>query len=66
MTRLEALEKEVENLTADELASFRRWFIEHDWQTWDAQLENDIATGKLDDLAAEALAEYRRGETREI
>ena len=66
MTRLEALEKEVQNLTSDELATFRRWFIEHDWQAWDAQLERDVAAGKLDDLAAEALAEHRRGETREI
>jgi hypothetical protein len=66
MTHLEAVEKEVENLTADELASFRRWFIEHDWQVWDTELERDVAAGKLDDVAAEALAEYRRGETREI
>ena len=66
MTRVEALEKEVENLTPEELTSFRRWFVEHDWQTWDAQLERDVAAGKLDDLAAEALAEHRRGETREI
>lgn len=66
MTRVESLEKEVEKLTRDELAAFRDWFVEHDWQAWDRQLEEDVAAGKLDKLAAEALAEFERGETREL
>jgi hypothetical protein len=66
MTKVEAIEHEVEGLSADELAAFRRWFLEHDWRVWDAQLERDVAAGKLDALAAEALAEYERGETNEI
>lgn len=66
MTRLEALEREVEKLTAEELAAFRGWFLEHDWEVWDRQLERDVAEGKLDKLAAEALAEFHRGETTEI
>ena len=66
MTKLEALEREVEKLNQDELAAFRDWFVEYDWQVWDRQLERDVAAGKLDQLAAEALAEFERGETREI
>ncbi|MGZ5432252.1 MAG: hypothetical protein ACXW5U_02710 [Thermoanaerobaculia bacterium] len=66
MTKVESLEKEVEKLTPEELAAFRAWFIEHDWQAWDRQLEEDVAAGKLDKLAAEALAEFERGETREL
>jgi hypothetical protein len=66
MTKVEALEREVEKLTPEELAAFRDWFTEYDWQMWDRQLERDVADGKLDDLAAEALAEFHRGETREI
>lgn len=66
MSKLEALEREVENLSPDELTAFRDWFAEYDWQVWDRQLEQDVAAGKLDDLAAEALAELDRGETREI
>lgn len=66
MTKLEALEREVENLTPDELAAFRDWFAEYDWQMWDRQIERDSAEGKLDKLAAEALAEFERGETKEI
>jgi hypothetical protein len=66
MTRLESLEREVEKLSHEELAAFRDWFAEYDWQVWDRQLERDVAAGKLDRLAEEALAEHRRGETREI
>jgi len=66
MTKVEALEREVEELTLEELAAFRRWFVEHDWQAWDRQIERDSAEGRLDEFAAEALAELERGETREI
>lgn len=66
MTKIEALEREVASLSPEELAAFRDWFIEYDWQAWDRQIERDAAEGKLDRLAAEALAEFERGETREI
>jgi hypothetical protein len=66
MTKVEALKREVQALTPDELAAFREWFAEYNWKAWDRQLERDSAEGKLDKLAAEALAEFERGETREI
>ena len=66
MTRVEALEREIEKLTREELESFRAWFAEFDWQLWDSQLEDDAASGKLDDLAAEAIGELERGETNEL
>ena len=66
MTKLETIEREVENLSPEELAAFRAWFAEYDWQAWDRQLEQDVAAGKLDELAAEARAERERGETTEI
>lgn len=66
MTKVEALEREVEKLTREELATFRDWFVEYDWRAWDRQIERDVAAGKLGRFAAEALAEFERGETREI
>ena len=66
MSKVEALEREVQKLTPEELASFRDWFTEYDWQAWDRQIERDAAEGRLDQFAAEALSEYERGETREI
>ncbi len=66
MTRLETLEHDVQSLGPQELAAFRAWFAEYDWQVWDRQLEQDIAAGKLDRMAAEALAEHERGESTKL
>lgn len=66
MTKVESIEREVEKLTPEELGAFRAWFLEHDWQAWDRELERDVAAGRLDRLAAEALAEFERGETKEL
>jgi hypothetical protein len=63
MTRVETLERDVQGLNPEELAAFRAWFAAYDWQAWDRQLEADVAAGKLDAFASEALAEYERGET---
>jgi hypothetical protein len=66
MTKVESIEREVENLSPEELAAFRAWFVEWDWQAWDREIERDAAEGRLDRFAAEALAEIERGETTEL
>jgi hypothetical protein len=66
MSSVETLEKAVESLPREELAEFRRWFTEFDAAAWDAQIETDATAGRLDALAAEALAEYKEGKAREI
>jgi hypothetical protein len=48
------------------LAKFRAWFIEFDGRVWDEQIEADVKAGKLKNLAAEALAEYKAGKTRKL
>lgn len=45
MTKVEALEREVEKLSPEELAKFGDWFTEYDWHTWDRQIERDSAEG---------------------
>jgi hypothetical protein len=64
MSKVESLEQEVEKLTPEELAAFREWFAAYDADAWDRQIEGDVAAGRLDRLAAEALAAYERGETK--
>ncbi len=66
MSTVEAIENAVENLSSEELTQFRRWFSQFDAMAWDAQIEADAAAGKLDALAAQALAEYDAGQAREI
>ena len=61
MSALETAEKIVQQMSPDELARFRQWFAEFDSDAWDEQIEADAATGKLDKIAEDALAEYRAG-----
>jgi hypothetical protein len=66
MGNVKSIEKAVESLPPSELAEFRRWFAEFDANAWDEQIERDASAGKLDALAAEALADYRAGSAREL
>ena len=66
MTTIQAIELAVQQLPAAELAEFRNWFAEYDETQWDARIECDAAAGKLDVMAAEALAEYESGKAQEL
>lgn len=66
MTTIQAIEHAVQQLPAQELAEFCRWFTKFDETAWDAQIEADATAGKLDALAAEALAEYSNGKAHEL
>jgi hypothetical protein len=66
MRKLEAIEKKVSDLSAEELAKFRRWFAEFDAAAWDREIEGDIKAGKLDALADEALREHAAGKSTEF
>ena len=66
MATVESLENSIKQLSAADLAKFRAWFSEFDAATWDAQIESDAASGKLDSLAHEAMAEYKIGTAREF
>lgn len=60
MSKVEKLEQEIKGLSAKELTEFRAWFAEFDWAIWDRQLEQDVADGKLDALAQDALGVRHR------
>jgi hypothetical protein len=66
MSEVEKLAERIEKLSPEELKKFRAWFAEFDARLWDAQIEADAKAGKLDALAAKALAEYKAGKTRAL
>lgn len=66
VSTLDAIEQAIQRLPALELAEFRRWFTQYDESQWDAQIESDVDQGKLDALAAEALADYDSGKAIEL
>jgi hypothetical protein len=61
MSELEQLERRVQNLSPDDLAKFRAWFLELDGQLWDQQIAEDLKAGKLDRLIAEAREDFAAG-----
>jgi len=66
MTRVEEIEKAVSNLPPEQLAKFRVWFEEFEAHLFDDRISEDVRAGKLDRLADAALAEYRKGQVREL
>lgn len=66
MSKLKQIEKSIETLSDEEMKAFGAWFDNLRWQRWDSQIEQDAASGKLDRLANEALAELRAGGMRRI
>jgi hypothetical protein len=66
MSKVESLEKQIQQLSSAELAEFRRWFAEFDAHLWDRQLEADVKAGKLDSLAEKALRAHAAGESTKL
>ena len=59
VTKVDQLVKQAEELPELDLAAL----ID---RLWDRQIELDIGAGRLDELAAEAIAEYKAGQTRPL
>jgi hypothetical protein len=66
MLTVEQIENAILELPPNEIGELLEWFLNLDYQRWDVQLEKDIAKGKLDVLAAEAMADFESGNYREI
>lgn len=66
MSTLQDLERTVKQLSTEDLAAFRAWFAEFDAQTWDQQFEQDVKTGRLNDLADRALQHFHTGRCTEM
>jgi hypothetical protein len=66
MTTVEAITGAVRRLPKKDLWRFRKWFAEYDATIWDRQFEEDVAAGRLDKLAREALRDRKAGRTTEL
>ncbi|HET8669982.1 MAG TPA: hypothetical protein VFM05_04965, partial [Candidatus Saccharimonadales bacterium] len=58
MNKLESIEKQIEKLSSEELANFRRWYAVFDAEVWDREFEADVKAGRLDALADKALRDH--------
>ena len=66
MSTVQEIERAVSDLSPEELSRFRAWFLEFDARVWDREIEEDVAAGRLDALAEEALSDLRAGRTRPL
>jgi hypothetical protein len=60
MSTVQEIKEAVRQLSSADLAIFRAWFAEFDADVWDQQFAEDVAAGRLDRLADEALFETRQ------
>lgn len=66
MSKIEQIEREIQDLTPEELAAFRKWFLEFDAVVWDRQIEEDARAGRLDTLADKAIKDFKSGRCSEL
>ncbi len=66
MTTVEEIEAAVSKLPPDQLDRFRAWFEQFDAARFDRKIERDAISGKLDGLAEQAIADFRKGHAREL
>ena len=66
MSKIEAIEEQIEKLSRDELAAFRRWYASFDADIWDRQFEDDVKAGKLDAFAEKALRAHTSGQSKPL
>lgn len=64
--KIEDIEKEVAELSSEQLRHFRAWYEKFDADAWDSQISNDVAAGSLDAIAASAIKEHQEGKTKRI
>ncbi len=61
MTTVKEIEEAVANLPKLDMDKFRSWFKKFDAELWDKQFEEDVRSGKLDQLADQALQDFKEG-----
>lgn len=66
MSTVEEIADAIRKLPDEGLASFRAWFAEFDAAAWDHQFERDVAEGRLQALAEEALRDSREGRCTDL
>lgn len=66
MTRIQELEKHVQQLTRDELWTFDQWYQEFVADLWDEEIEQDMKAGRLDKLAEQALRDAEAGRCTDL
>ncbi|HBB94222.1 MAG TPA: hypothetical protein DC054_02425 [Blastocatellia bacterium] len=60
------IQAEIEKLSHAEQRKLAQWFAEMQADAWDAQIEEDVKTGRLDHLIAQAESDITAGRTKAL
>jgi hypothetical protein len=66
MSTVQEIEQAIQALKPQDLAALRDWFATFDAEIWDRQLEKDVAAGRLDRFAEEALRDLSEGRCTDL
>jgi hypothetical protein len=66
MSTVQEIEKAILQLSPTDLAALQNWLAELDAVRWDRQFEEDVAAGRLDVMADEALKDLREGRCTDL
>jgi hypothetical protein len=66
MGKVEKIEREIQDLSPEEMSELREWFAAFDAEAWDRQFEADVRAGKLDAHADQALKAHASGRTSKL
>ncbi len=66
MTNVAELQQAILGLSETEYAELRRWLLDQDWERWEREFDEDVRTGKLDALAADALTAKAKGDLKAL
>jgi hypothetical protein len=58
---IKEIESAIAQLPPSELVELAKWFEEFHARAWDAQLEQDVRTGRLDALIQQAEQDFEQG-----
>ncbi len=61
MITLEEIKSAVKHLPQNEYRRFRNLFDKYESNQWDKKIEADVKSGKLDEIANNALNDYHSG-----
>ena len=66
MGKVESIERQIQELSPEELAKLREWLAQYDAEVWDRQMEADAKAGKLDALSERALRDHFAGRSTKL
>ena len=66
MSTVQDIKNAIRQLSPEDLTALRTWFAAFDAEQWDQQFEEDVAAGRLEYLAQEAIQALQEGRCTDL